>query len=88
MNFLHYQVVTQPGDAIRVTLTGNAANVLVLDDINFGNFKTGRQYTYYGGYYTRSPVIIRPPGPGRWNVVVNLGGLAGTVNAVVQVLHT
>jgi len=87
MNYLHYVVTTGPRDSVRVHLIGSAANVLVMDDANFQNFTVGQAYQYYGGYYTKTPAIIRPPSPGRWNVVINLGGGAGTVNAVVQVLH-
>jgi hypothetical protein len=87
MNFLHYTVTIGARDAIRVFLTGSAANVLVMDDTNFQRFKTGQQHQYYGGYYTQSPVIIRPPYAGHWNVVINLGGFAGTVNAAVQVVN-
>jgi hypothetical protein len=87
VNFLHYIVTTGPRDAVRVQLSGSAANVLVMDDTNFQNYKLGQAYRYYGGYYKQSPVIIQPPSAGRWNVVINLGGLPGTVNAIVQVLH-
>jgi len=87
MNFLHYAVATGPSEVVRVDLKGSAANVLVMDDPNFQSFKLGQGYRYYGGHFTRSPAIIRPPSGGRWNVVVNLGGFAGTVNAVVQVIH-
>jgi hypothetical protein len=86
MTFLHYEVTTSKESVIRVNLTGNAANVLVMDDTNFQRFQQGSQYTYYGGYYTRSPAVIKPPQAGRWIVVVNLGGGIGTVNASVQVL--
>jgi hypothetical protein len=61
MNSLHYEVDLGSGDSVRVTLTGNAANILVMDAENFQAFQAGRQYTYYGGYYTRSPAVIRPP---------------------------
>jgi hypothetical protein len=87
MNYLHYTVTLGSADAVRVTLTGNAANVLVMDDSNFENYKRDQAYRYYGGYYTQSPAVIKPPHPGKWNVVVNLGGMAGNVNAVVQVVH-
>ena len=57
MNFLHYKVVSaRPRDRIRVYLKGNAANVLVMDDLNFANYRQGLQYDYYGGYYAVSPV--------------------------------
>jgi hypothetical protein len=87
MDSLHYNVVTGPGDKIRVYLKGNAANVLVMDGTNFQKYQLGQKYNYYGGYYRRSPVIIKPAVYGPLNVVVNLGGFAGAVNAVVQVLH-
>ena len=88
MDSLEYRVVTQPGDRIRVYLTGNAANVLVMDDENFQNYRNGLPYRYYGGYYRRTPAIIKPAVYGDLNVVVNLGGYAGNLGAVVQVLHT
>jgi hypothetical protein len=88
MNFLHYEVTTAPGEAIRVILRGNAANVLVMDDTNYQKYRAGEEYKYFGRYYDRSPAIIRPPNGGRWHVVINLGGYAGNVNAVVQVVHT
>lgn len=87
MNFLRYQVWTKnAGDAIEVTLLGHAANVLVMDDGNFVNYQSGRQFLYYGGYYTQSPVVIVPPSAGHWNVVVDLGGGSGYVNASIRVL--
>ncbi len=86
MNFLHYRVITRPGASIRVHLAGNAANVRVMDDINFQKYQQGLQHTYYGGYYTMTPVVIRPAISGNLNVVVDLGGLPGTVNALVEVL--
>jgi hypothetical protein len=87
MNFLNYKVVTRPGDSIRVYLTGNAANVRVMDDANFQKYRQGLEHRYFGGYYMKSPVIIKPGIFGLLNVVVDLGGYPGTVNAVVQVLH-
>jgi len=87
MNFLDYPVSTQPGDVIQVFLTGNAANVFVMDESNFQSYRAGRPYRYYGGYFTRSPALITVPAPGNWHVVVDLGGLAGHVNAAVRVLQ-
>jgi hypothetical protein len=92
MNFLPYSVTTGPLESVRVYLTGSAANVLLMDDSNFPKFQAGQAYRYYSGHYTRSPAVIKPPYPGRWDIVVSLGspgGMpgAGTVNAVVQVVH-
>jgi hypothetical protein len=83
MNFLNYEVSTGPNSVIEITLS-NAANVLVMDEGNFEGFRSGRNHSYYGGYYKQSPIIIKVPA-GRWHVVVHVGG-AGHVSAAVRVL--
>jgi hypothetical protein len=85
MNFLNYDVVTGPHSVIEVTLSGNAANVLVMDEGNFQSFRAGGAHRYHGGYYTQSPIIIRVPA-GRWHVVIHLGGYVGQVSASVRVI--
>jgi hypothetical protein len=52
MNFLHYKVATGAGDVIQAVLTGNAAYVRVMDDLNFQNYRSDRPYQYYGGFFT------------------------------------
>jgi hypothetical protein len=87
MNFLHYKVATGPGDVIQAILTGNAAWVRVMDDLNFQRYQSGNQYHYYGGHFTRSPAVITVPA-GTWNVVVDLqDAIGGTVNAAVRILQ-
>jgi len=81
MTFLHYKVTTGPGDVIQAILTGNAAWVRVMDDINFQNYQSGRPYRFYGRHFITVP-------EGTWNVVVDLeGSIGGTVNAAVRVLQ-
>jgi hypothetical protein len=88
--FLHYQVHTGNGDAIEVSLNGNAANILLLDDANYRNYQSGQRFSYRaGGYFNRSPIVLCAPSPGDWHVVVDLGGGPGRVSASVRVLsHT
>lgn len=72
---------------IQAILTGNAAWVRVMDDLNFQNYQSGQLYHYYGGHFTRSPAVIPVPA-GTWNVVVDLeGAIGGTVNAAVRILQ-
>jgi len=87
MNFLHYDLWAERGDSIQVFLTGNSENVLLMDDSNLQNYRGGRQFQYYGGYFTQSPATIRAPSTGHWNVVVDLGGRVGRVNATVRVIR-
>jgi hypothetical protein len=87
MRFLPYRFATGSGDVIETVLTGNAANVRIMDDLNFQNYQTGKPYRFYGGHFTRSPAVITVPA-GTWNVVVDLEGTTGgTVNAAVRVLQ-
>jgi len=84
MTFLDYRVSTGPNNVIEVTLS-IAANVLVMDELNFQSFRSNGQHRYYGGYYTQSPVIIRVPA-GQWHVVIHLGAYTGHLSAGVRVI--
>jgi len=85
MNFLHTEEHLSSGDGFEVSLDSQA-NVLLLDDTNFYRYKEGRSYDYRGGLAKQSPIVIRAPYSGRWHLVVDLGGYAGTVRAGVSVL--
>lgn len=71
---------------MRVKLSGNAANVRLLDSHNFQQFRAGRQHSYHGGHARRSPVDLQIPRDGRWYVVVDTGGFPGRVSAGVSIL--
>lgn len=86
MEYLHQEYDLRPGDVVEVNLAGNAANVILLDQANFENYKQGRQYTYFGGYYRTSPVRLTTPRQGHWHLVVDLGGAAGNVRASGSVI--
>jgi hypothetical protein len=85
MSHLHSRYTIGPGSAVVVTLD-HQANVLLLDDHNYASYRVGRSYRYYGGWVTRSPFRLVPPCFGNWNVVVDLGGRAGSVRAGVRVV--
>lgn len=84
MNYLHFDQTAGPDDDLIVTLD-HQANVLLMDDMNFNNYRAGRSFRYHGGWYEQSPVHLRPPHHGHWHVVVDLGGHKGTVQASVHV---
>jgi hypothetical protein len=73
---------------IHVTLRGTEANVMVMDDLNLSDYRSGRQFRYFGGHFDKSPINIPAPGVGRWNVVVDLGGRGGQVEAAVRVFSS
>lgn len=86
MEYLHKPLDLSEGDIVEVTLSGNAANVLLLDPANFQNYQAGRAYEYHGGYVRSSPYRIQAPRPGRWHLVIDLAGGAGRVQASVRVI--
>jgi len=86
MNFLHYQFDLDYGDIVKVTLDSQA-NVQLLDDLNFYNYKQGQGYRYIGGLVKVSPFTLVAPHAGHWNVVIDLGGYGGTVHASVSVIR-
>lgn len=85
MQFLHSEFTIGSDSVIEVVLD-KQANVRLLDDGNFSNYRCGRQYQYLGGRAMKSPVHLSPPHYGRWHVVVDLGGLRGSVRASIGLL--
>lgn len=74
------------GERVKVTLTGNAANVRLMDSSNYNSYKSGRSHRYAGGLVTKSPVVLGVPSSGHYYVTVDMQGLRGNTNASVQVL--
>lgn len=52
------------GQRVQVTLSGNAANVRLMDSSNYNSYKNGRSHRYAGGLITRSPVTLGVPSSG------------------------
>lgn len=87
MKFQYYDLGhLNGGKIVEVILSGNAANVRLMDSSNYSNFKNGRRHTYYGGNAKRSPVRIPVPRSGHWYVTIDLGGYTGTLRSSVNVL--
>ena len=68
------------GTTVVVRWSGSAANVMLLDPVNFSKYQytDGRPFFYdVGGRYPRGPVRLPIPEDGRWYVVVDRGSYAG-----------
>jgi hypothetical protein len=53
MNCLHHDLHLDPGEIGEVTLD-KPANVRLLDEVNFSNYKLGMRHSYYGGLAKQS----------------------------------
>lgn len=87
MKFNYYDIGNRSrGEVVEVTLSGNAANVFLVDNSNFSSYRSGRRYTYFGGHATRSPVRLQIPRSGHWYLVIDLGGHVGSVGHSMRIL--
>jgi hypothetical protein len=87
VNFVHNDLGwLQAGQVVEVTLA-NAANVRLMDQGNFSNYRRGGQHRYYGGHAQRSPVRLQVPNSGHWHVAIDLGGHSGTIRSSVRVYN-
>ena len=85
MEYLHQELDLQPDEVVEVILD-NAANVMLMDPSNYRAYQEKRPYRYHGGHVTQTPFRLRAPHPGKWHVVVDLGGGPGIVRATVRVI--
>ena len=74
------------GAVVRVDLTGDAANVRLLDGSNYRSFQANERHHFVGGHYDQSPIQLHVPHDDHWYVVIDYGGYAGRGRANVQVL--
>ena len=87
MKFTHYDLgYKNGGEIVVVTLSGNAANVRLMDSSNFSSFRAGRSSRYFGGHAKRSPVRLQIPHSGHWHVTIDLGGYGGNVRSSISIL--
>lgn len=84
--FTHYDLHNlKKGQVVVINLEGNAANVRLMDTINFNAYRNGRKHRYFGGLAKKSPVRLSVPHSGHWHVTVDLFGLGGKVSSSVSV---
>ena len=87
MKFIHSNLgYRQAGEVVEVILSGNAANVRLLDSSNFSRYKRGQQHRCIGGLARRSPVHLTVPRSGHWHVAVDMMGLRGQVRSNIRML--
>ena len=86
MQFIHNDLGQRDrGEIVEVTLT-SGANVRLMDNSNFSDYKNGRRHSYIGGLAKQSPLRLQIPSSGRWHVAVDMQGLQGSTRASVRVL--
>ena len=85
MNYVEQALDVGPDEVVEVTLDAPAFARL-LDEPNWENFRAGREAHYQGGWAASTTYLIEPTHPGRWHLVVDLGGNPGRVRSWVRLL--
>lgn len=86
MQFIHHDLgYRRAGEIVEITLSGNAANVRLMDSSNFSSYKNGRQHRCYGGLAKRSPIRLQIPCSGNWHVAIDMQGLGGRVRSSARI---
>ena len=90
MNHTHFNIgALNKGSVIEVILEGNAANVYLLDNLNYKKYTQKERFMGVGGYQKSSPVRLQAPATAQWNIAVDLpAGAKGTVKSSYRVLTT
>ena len=83
---LHYEFLAAFGDHVQVWLD-HPANVILLDSLNYSRYRAGLLFNYAGGYVQQSQVVLPVLYSGKWHLVIDLGGSAGSVRATVQIIR-
>ena len=83
---LHYEFDLRKGEIVSVVLN-QQAYVRLMDKDNYGSYKSGAQYRFYGGHAEETPYEINPPHSGHWHLAIDLGAFEGEVAASVKILQ-
>lgn len=87
MNYLHSDLGQRSRGDVLIVKLSRAANVRLLDSVNFSNYKRGKQHKFHGGLVTKSPAQIPIPRSGHWHAVVDMQGLKGSTRASFSVVN-
>jgi hypothetical protein len=86
LQFIHNDLgQRKAGEIVEVTLT-SGANVRLMNNYDFNNYKNGRRHRYIGGLATKSPFRLQIPNSGHWHVAIDMQGLRGSTKASVRIL--
>ena len=86
MNFIHSDLGILPARSVVVVVLDTAANVKLLDEVNFSAYQRGQNHHFYGGQAVRSPVRLSVPDSRHWHLTLDLGGASGNIRYSIRVV--
>jgi Domain of unknown function (DUF1883) len=78
MRYCYYDLGQQQEDRCAVLrMRGSAANVILIDPLNFDRYRSGKFFFYLGGYCLRSPIRLQITEGEHWHLVIDHGDYKG-----------
>jgi hypothetical protein len=84
-DFLRWDLHLDAGDVVALD-SDTQGNVMLLSDLDFSSYRSGRAYRYFGGFFRHFPAHITAPSSGHWYVVFDLGGRRAAVHTALRVI--
>ena len=89
MNFTHFDLGNlNKGRIVEVHLTGNAANVYLVDSANLAKYKRSMEFQAVGGHMRSTPIRVQTSHTAHWHVIVDLPAGTGQVKSSYRVLNS
>jgi hypothetical protein len=83
MDFLYFDLnYLKQNDIVEAIIEGTECNVILLNSVNFSNYKNNREYHYYGGHCKQSPAVITIPHYDYWYLVIDSGNVKVSVSVI------
>ena len=83
MDFLYFDLnYLKQNDIVEAIIEGTECNVILLNSVNFSNYKNNREYHYYGGHCKQSPAVITIPHDDHWYLVIDSGNVKVSVSVI------
>ena len=87
MNFTHHDLSNlNKGRVVEVHLTGNAANVYLMDSPNLSRYKRGVTFQAIGGLMKASPTRLQATDTSHWHLIVDLPNGFGSVKTSYRIM--
>jgi len=87
MKITHYDLGNlEKGRIVEVNLQGGYANVHLLDNSNYENYKNNRLFHHIGGLVKQPSIRLRTSHSAHWHITIDLKGLQGSVESTARVI--